>query len=152
MLAGTLAQDLDFPALRFRIARIHAEQIAGEDRRLVAAGAGAHLEEDVAVVVRILRNEQALQLEFFGGDARRQLRQLFLHCELARDGGICFEGDETAVALDQRPQSRIFHRQFAKLVLAPMVPGIREQAADFFESLVEFLELAPDRVFHGREL
>ena len=102
--------------------------------------------------MRIFWNEQALQLEFFAGDARRQLRQLLIHCEFARDGGIGLEGDETAVSLDERSQSRVLHRQFAKLVLARDGAGVREQAADFLEALVEFLELAPNRVFHGREL
>ena len=37
-------------------------QIAGEQRRLLAAGAGADFEHDVALVVGILRDEQHLEL------------------------------------------------------------------------------------------
>ena len=48
VLARALAQRLDLPALRFGVAAVHAQQVAGEDRRLVAAGAGADLEEDIA--------------------------------------------------------------------------------------------------------
>ena len=63
VLAGALAQHLDSPALPFGVARVHAEQVAREDRGLVAAGAGADLEEDVAVVARVLRDQQLRELE-----------------------------------------------------------------------------------------
>ena len=69
VLAGALAQHLDLPALGFGVAGVHAEQVAGEQRRFVAAGAGADFEEDVAVVVRILGHEQPLQLQLLGVDA-----------------------------------------------------------------------------------
>src|SRR5439155_18501097 len=44
---------LDLPALALRVLRVHAGQVGGEQRRLVAAGAGADLHEDVLVVVGI---------------------------------------------------------------------------------------------------
>ena len=53
-LGGALRNDLHLPALALGVARVHAEQVAGEKRRFVAAGAGAHLEEGVALVVRVL--------------------------------------------------------------------------------------------------
>ena len=39
---------LEAPALRGGVALIHAEEVAGEERRLVAAGAGADFEDGVA--------------------------------------------------------------------------------------------------------
>ena len=54
--------DLDAPALRRGIALIHAEQIAGEKCRLVAAGAGADFEDGVALVSSILGQEQDLDI------------------------------------------------------------------------------------------
>ena len=56
--------------LRSAIARIHAEQVAGEQRRFVAAGAGADFEEDVALVVGVLGQQLLLQfgLEPAGAD------------------------------------------------------------------------------------
>ena len=60
--AGTLGNHFDLPALALRIAAVHAEQVAGEQRRFVAAGAGADLEEDVALVVGVLRQQPPLQL------------------------------------------------------------------------------------------
>ena len=43
-LGGAGRDQLDPPALLFGIALVHAEQVAGEQRRLVAAGAGADFE------------------------------------------------------------------------------------------------------------
>ena len=59
VLAGALAEHLDAPALALGVARVHPEQVAGEDRGLVAAGAGADLEEDVALVARVRRDQEA---------------------------------------------------------------------------------------------
>ncbi len=57
-LAFALALHLDLPAVGRRVALVHAEEIAGEDRRLVAAGAGAHLEDRRGVLVGVARRQQ----------------------------------------------------------------------------------------------
>src|ERR1043165_606742 len=49
---------VDLPALRLGVADVHAHHFRGEERGLVAAGAGADLDEDVLLVVRILRLQQ----------------------------------------------------------------------------------------------
>ncbi len=162
MLARTFAQNLDAPTLGFGITRVHAEQVAGKDGGLVAAGAGADFQEDMAVVLRILRHQQALQLEFLGRDPRREVGELFLahgpgfrvraRRELAGEAEVALERDEASIAFDERAQSRVLHRQFTELVLTRNHARVREQAADFLESLVQFFELAPDGVFHGRGL
>ena len=54
--------DFDFPALIGGVTLIHAEQIAGEQGRLVAAGAGADFENDVALVHRVLGQKREPQL------------------------------------------------------------------------------------------
>src|SRR5947208_15679032 len=54
--------DLDFPALALRVLRVHAHEVRGEQRGLLAARASADLDEDVLRVVGIAREEQALQL------------------------------------------------------------------------------------------
>ena len=69
--ARAFRHDLDLPALALGIARVHAEQVAGEQRRFVAAGAGADFQEDVALVVGVLGQQQLLQIDF-------DLRQLRL--------------------------------------------------------------------------
>ena len=101
--------------MRLRIAGVHAKQIAREDGRLIAARAGAHFQKDIAVVMRILGNQQALQLEFFGQDARIQVGQLFLAHgpggrvviggQFVRNGRVAFERDEAPIAADQRSSS-----------------------------------------------
>src|SRR3546814_15084300 len=50
--------------------RIHAEQVAGEDRGLVAAGAGAHFQVQVAVVARVLGQKLRHQFGFELAQAR----------------------------------------------------------------------------------
>ena len=58
------SSDFHLPALRFGVARVHAEDLGGEQRGLVAAGAGADFEHDVLLVVGILGQQQDLQLLF----------------------------------------------------------------------------------------
>ena len=62
VLAVARREDLDAPAAALGVARVHAEQIAGEDRGFVAAGAGAHFEEEVGVVAFVLRDQQHVEL------------------------------------------------------------------------------------------
>ncbi len=158
VFAGALAENLDLPALGFRVAPIHTEQVSGEDRRLVAARAGTDFEKNVAVVLRILRDQQPLQFEFIGREPRLQgkdflashglgfrirIRGDFLRCRQIR-----LQCGELAIAFDQGLQPGILHRQLAKLILAPNDARIRQEPADFLESLVELLEFAPDGVFH----
>ena len=67
--AGVAARHhLEAPAVALGVHAVHPEQLGGEERRLVAAGAGADLEHDVLLVVRILRDEQDLHL----ADQRRR--------------------------------------------------------------------------------
>src|SRR3546814_6902994 len=70
VLAGAGRFDLDPPALSLGVARIHAQQVAGEDRRLVAAGAGADLQVQVALVARVARHQQRHQRGVEFGQAR----------------------------------------------------------------------------------
>src|SRR2546429_6668527 len=56
------AEHLHRESPAFRVARVHAVQVTGEHRRLIAPGTGAHLEEDVPVIARILRQQEPAQL------------------------------------------------------------------------------------------
>ena len=104
VLAGALAQHFDAPALRFGVAGIHAKQIARKDGSLIAARTGANLEKDVAVIMRILGHQQALQLEFLAQETRIQLGQLlFAH----RAGRRVFVGRQFCVPSRRRlPSSK----------------------------------------------
>ena len=69
-------QDFRLPALLGGIALVHAEQIAGEQRGLVAAGAGADFQDGVVVVHRVFRDQRKLDLMFELIPSRLQRRLL----------------------------------------------------------------------------
>ena len=46
-------------AVLLRVARVHPQQLRGEQRGLLAAGPGPDLHDDVPVVVRVARQERA---------------------------------------------------------------------------------------------
>src|SRR5579864_2574122 len=56
--AFALRQHFGLPAAPRGITLIHAEEIAGEQRRLIAAGAGADFEDDALLVHRVLGDER----------------------------------------------------------------------------------------------
>jgi len=158
MLAGTLAQHLDLPALALRVARVHAEQVSREDRRLVAAGAGADLEEDVGVVALVLRDQQARELECLRFDAHPDLVQLRLgegaHVGIAAGrhlGGrraLCLEAPELGEPRRHGLEAGVFHRQLAKPALLADHLGVGEQCTHFLEPLGGLFEATADRVLH----
>ena len=69
---------LDLPAVLLGEARVHAENLGGEERSLVAASAGADFEDDVLLVVGILGEEQDLQFFFESLPARLERGDFFL--------------------------------------------------------------------------
>ncbi len=75
-LAGR--RGLESPAACGGIALVHAKQVAGEKRRLVAAGAGADFEDGVLVVGRVLGQQQDLDVLLQRFDALLDLRQIGL--------------------------------------------------------------------------
>ncbi len=91
-LGGRGGDQLEAPALRFGVALVHAQQVAGEQSRLVAAGAGADLEHRGAFVGGIARQqldrERALGLRQtvadFVGLGRRHLLQFGLGGRVVR--------------------------------------------------------------------
>src|SRR6185437_16704017 len=56
-VAGAFFEDGELPALKIGIALIHAQEVASEQRRLVAAGAGPDF-EDCVLLVRLVAGEQ----------------------------------------------------------------------------------------------
>ena len=100
------------PALPLRVLAVHPEQLRGKERRFVAARAGADFEHDVLLVVRILRNQQRLQLAEQRVAPGGQRLELFL-CEFAHVGvagrgdlfslrDVADDGPVFAEALDER--------------------------------------------------
>ncbi len=90
--AGRLFHDLERPALQVGVALVHAQQIAGEQCRLVAAGPGPHFENDVLSSAAILGQQQDADVAFhlrdpgleLGDLGRRHLR----HVPVARGGKL----------------------------------------------------------------
>ncbi len=70
-------RDFKFPALRFAVARVHAENLGREQGCLIAPGAGANFEHHVLFVVGILGQQQNFELlfdlQFFGLELRHLL-------------------------------------------------------------------------------
>src|SRR5579883_382261 len=87
---GGAFEDLDFPTLGFSVARIHAEEFAGEESGFITPGTRANLDEDVFFVVGVLGQKQELEFLF---DARLALGELFFLFvrELAHFGVLGFE-------------------------------------------------------------
>ena len=55
-------EDLGLPALPLGVAQVHPQQVAGEQRRLLAALAGLDLQDHVLAVVGVARQQQLAQL------------------------------------------------------------------------------------------
>ena len=74
--AGRLVGHLDLPAAGFGVMLVHAEEVAREDRRLVAAGAAAYLDYGVLAVVGVGGDQQQLDLLLLGGHTGLDLGDL----------------------------------------------------------------------------
>ena len=129
---------LEAPALPLGEPAVHPEQFGGEQRRLVAARAGADLEQDVLLVVRVLRDEQDLRCSAAARHAAPPGRELLLR-ELAHLGvaaltsswacaSSCDDGLVLAEPFDQRLDFRERLGVLAVLASRP-APRARQSAA-----------------------
>ncbi len=84
------AVDLHLPAVQLGVALVHAEEVAGEQRRLVAAGAGAHLEDRRGVLVRVLRRQQQRHRRARAPAGGRSSARKLLAGELGHLGVVAF--------------------------------------------------------------
>ena len=143
--------DLDFPSLFGRIALVHAKQIACKKSGLVAAGAGADFENDIALVHRILGQQCDTQLLLQRGSAGLEFRLFGLgdRTHLGVGCGICDEARDPveftlrgAVRLDR------FHdrRQFGEFARKPYVRLGRQRRGEIafkrcmtYDKRIEFL-------------
>ena len=158
VLALVGAQYLDTPALPLGVAAVHAKQIAGEDRGFVAARAGAHLEEQVRIVVGILRHEMQQQLPFEGRAAPDELLVLVLgeRAHVGIGARTQFRGSrdialELAVKVEiprHRVEPRVLLRQLAEPILVEDRSRVTEQPGDLFVPLDQLHELGAQRLLH----
>ncbi len=151
VLALVGRQHLDPPALLLGITRIHAEQVAGEDRRLVATGAGADFQIDVAPVVGVLRQQHALQavlqldqrLTGLGDFLLGHLAQVRVAVLEQRLGTfeVGLHLAQLAEGGDYRLDLGIFLGVRPKLALLGDHLGVAEQRREFLETIAEVVQL-----------
>jgi hypothetical protein len=147
--AGRAGQDLELPAPALGVARVHAEQVAGEDRRFVTAGAGAHFQIEIALVARIARDQEQAQAAVQFGDARFDGGNFFF-CQRAhfRIVAQCLRRGEIVQRLrvfaqcgGDRFELRVFFRERAKARVVGQHRWLGEQAADFLVAFGQGFEL-----------
>ena len=158
VFTGALTENLHPPALRFGVAGIHAEEIAGEDRRLITARAGAHFQEDVATVLLVAGQQELLQRQLFGLQTRldaahfvvrhgadvavavllhlARLLQLILHSLIGGEG------------LDDRLDLGEFLGERAEAVLIANDFAITQQRFKLFVAVLEIGKFVENGVFH----
>ena len=156
-LGRRFRDDLDPPAIALGVARVHPAEAAGEERRLVAARAGADFDEDIALVVRVLRQQHALQVAFERGHSRRGLGVLLvgkgLHFRIARHlagrGEVAFRplviAESRDDGLDLGPLA--VERPVAIEVAHDLRRG--EHGVELREAMRQRFELGAQRGFHG---
>ena len=149
--------DLDLPALTLGIARVHAEQVRREQRRLVAARAGADFEEDVALVVGIPGQQHRLQFGLERHQASLGRAALLVgeiaHLRVAREFG---GGREIGLGLSEIPVARgdgielraLLRPRAIALEVARRVLG-GEQRVELGQAPGELIELGAQRLFHA---
>ena len=151
VFALVFRQDLHTPATSLGVTRVHAEQIAGEDRRLVAAGAGANFEEHVTPVVGILGQQHALQIAFqrdqhFFGFADF-FHSHFTHVRVAvleqrlRAFKIALYAEQLFIGVYDRLELSIFLGIGAEFSLIGNDFAVAEQRGQFLETVLEEVRL-----------
>jgi hypothetical protein len=149
-------QHFDLPALALGIARIHPKNVAGKQRRLVAAGTGPDFEDDALFVIRVARQQQALQFDFEFGQTRLGGRHLFLgklaHVGIGEHGfgfgDVVFGLAEGAKLDDNGLQLGALARQPAELIHVVGGTRGRQHAIDFIETVDQQVEFLADARFH----
>ena len=149
-------QHFNLPALTLGKTRIHAEQVAGKQRRLVAAGAGADFQQHAALVVGVLRQQQLLQFDFeFGQSGLGGGDFLFGKIAHFRVGAHRFGLGQVVLGLtesvelrDHRVKFGAFARQLAKLVHVASRARGRQHAVDFVETIDQQVQFLANARFH----
>ena len=151
--------------LALAVAQVHARQVGGEQRRLVAAGAGADLEEGVARVVGVARQQRGLQLEVAGARGRRSaaaissraisaivassLDRRAARCAAARSRSRCSKRRKRSTSAATSACSRV---ELAKALHVGGDAGVGERRVELAEAQREAFELLAKGVFHGEAL
>ncbi len=126
--------------MQFRVALVHAKEIAREQRRLIAAGAGADFEDGALLVGGVLGNQQTA--DGLGQLLDAAVENLGLLARDRRHLGIAHQRVEAAALVLRRLQfaDRQIHRlEFCALAAEPYqrlaVDRLRELAVDRLDPL-----------------
>src|SRR5512139_3874406 len=156
-VARALGDELDLPAVPFREARVHAEEVAREEGALVAAGAGADLQEEVLVVVGVLRQQHLLDV---GADRLEggapgldlglgELAHLGVPRHLLGRGDVGLGGGVLAVAGHHGGDLRVLLGEPAVVVEVRGDAGIGEEGVQLPRARHQARELRGDAGLHG---
>ncbi|GAA2785178.1 hypothetical protein GCM10020219_065840 [Nonomuraea dietziae] len=123
--------DLGLPAEALGVAQVHPQQVAREQRGLLAALTLLDLHDDVLVIIGVSRDEQMLELLLQLGDALLELdgllgEALVLGGELLGGGEVASDALELAVGADDGGQLAVTPAERAGLVLVCVHGGVRE--------------------------
>ena len=146
---------LEAPAVQRGVALVHAEELGGEERRLLAAGAGAHFEDGVALVGLVLgqQHEPHLALELgeplvergqFASGERTHLG-IGLAGERRQVVALGARGLEGRDLLDERREVAVFLRQLGEVAAQPRRVG--ERGGELGMAPHQFVEPALQRAF-----
>src|SRR5207245_1583741 len=119
---------LHLPSFPLRPSRVHAKEICGEQRSLVAALRALDLNDDVAIVVRILGQEQHLQLllelshllgraSLLGPHVLLHVRVLLVPQHLARRLHLLLRAAKCVVGLDDLAQRTLLAGEAGQLLV-----------------------------------
>ena len=122
------AHHLHLPVLVLRVVHIHAVKLRRKQSRLVAAGAGADLQDNVLVIVGVLGEKKNLQLLFQILDPLPGIRQFLLGQLPHLLIGLLLQEKQAVlhvllgllillIGVHQRRQIRLLFHQFAETVL-----------------------------------
>ena len=159
MFAFVGAHDLHAPAARFGVTAVHPEQIAGKQRRFITAGTGADFDKGVAFIIRILRQQQHLQLLLHLLAFRFRVAQFFLrhfaHFRIVEHHLCSFDIvlhlAPFGIAARHVAQLRIFPRQRAESILIGDGRSITQQRLNFLMAFVQSFQFGNNRRLHRRE-
>ena len=149
--------DFHLPTVALGKAAIHAQQITGKQGRFVAAGAGAHFDKDVFIVIGIFRQKQGLQFvaqrfdlrlrrfDFFSGKVFHfRVGQHFL-----RLGQIALRLPVALKSFHHRRDFRMLARELAIIIHIGGGLGRAEQMGHFFKALGQLLQFFQNRRLHN---
>ncbi len=155
-VGGVFGDQLDLPAVALCVAGVHAEQRPGEQRRFVAAGAGADFQKNVFLVVGILGQQRALQVFFQGQQVVASGADLLFaerfHLRVSQDllgfGDVGFACAVALIEPDHRRQLGVLARQPAVAVQVAGRCFARQQGIELGKPARELRELGRHAGFH----